>query len=169
MSIFNNYYNLAKQYVANESIISGPSIKYSKASVFVMKIKEGYELLFKNINNNSYCDKFFRKNIVKYLKKTNINKNDLMAFEDIKHLRNAKLFFIPDNDKLYDFLRKQNLYSFDNDSNFYFIYIDRNNKNSNKQNSSGSAGGGRASGATNNDQKTPDYDADIPTIANTAN
>lgn len=165
MSIFNNYYDLAKQYIVNESVISGPSIKYSKSSVFVMKIKQNYKDLFKNINNNSYCDEFFKKNIVNYLEKSNINKNDLMAFKNIKHLRNAKLSFIPNNDKFFDFLKEQNLHSFDNDNNFYFIYVDRNYKNNNKQNSGGSIGNKGGSGASNNDNKTPDYDADIPTIA----
>lgn len=103
------------------------SIPYDNAKVFVLINVPEYEYIVNNFKNRGAMTKIFNDKINGLLDNETISASEVLAFRDINHLRNSKLF--PKNIDFFKILSKIGSFYYFYGDNFFFVYITGSNLN----------------------------------------
>lgn len=101
------------------------SIPYEEAKVFVFINIPEHETIINNYKNRGAMYKIFNQKIYNFLDDDVIKGSDVLAFRDLNHLKNSKLF--PKNINFFKLLAKNGSFYYFYGDNFFFIYIIGNN------------------------------------------
>jgi hypothetical protein len=99
------------------------SLSYEEATVFVFSNIAEYQTVINNYRNRGTMADIFSKKIYSFLNQDKIKGSDVLAFRDVNHLKNSKLF--PNNKNFFKILNKVGCFYYFYGDNFFFIYVNQ--------------------------------------------